>query len=63
MKIEYQVCSDVNIDDPKGEILVLTGDCMKYGKDFFRKCSESYQQTYIVMGNEDFYNGPDIAVH
>lgn len=60
MEIQYRNPSDMDNISSSGDVLVLTGDCKKYGKDFFQKCSEMYKQTYIVMGNEDYYDGVDV---
>lgn len=32
---------------------------MRY--DIINRCSQLSKQTYIVMGNEDYYNGPDVS--
>lgn len=59
MKIQYHN-SATEIHDIKGDILILTGDCMQYKESFLKWCAESYAHTYIVMGNEDYYDGPDV---
>ena len=46
MEIQYRNPSDMDNISSSGDVLVLTGDCKKYGKDFFQKCSEMYKQTY-----------------
>lgn len=50
-----------------GDILVLAGDITLFGKNkyinnsFFDWCSEHYEQTYIIPGNHEYYEGVDLA--
>ena len=52
---------------PIGEILVLAGDVSYLGdrkmmkRRFFDWCAEHYRETYIVLGNHEFYHGYDIV--
>jgi hypothetical protein len=50
-----------------GDILVLAGDITLFGRNkyinnsFFDWCSEHYEQTYIIPGNHEYYEGVDLA--
>lgn len=52
--------------DVKGDILVLAGDTHVFkGKSwerhpFFDWCSENYEQTYIIPGNHEYYDGVEL---
>lgn len=51
----------------KGDVLVIMGDVCSLNAQFSRVndlldwCSRSYKQTYILIGNEDYYDGLDIS--
>lgn len=48
-----------------GDMLILTGDIkaiLSSETDHFGKwCSKQFKHTFIVMGNEDYYDGTDVS--
>ena len=50
-----------------GDILVLAGDIMLFGKNslaqhpFFDWCAGNFQETYIIPGNHEYYNGTELS--
>ncbi len=52
--------------EPVGDILILAGDIipfksLKLADDFFEFCAESFQSTYWIPGNHEYYHS-DIAL-
>ncbi len=53
---------------PVAEYLALTGDISYRGRIekadawFYDWCSDNYEQTWIVAGNHEFYDGSDISI-
>jgi DNA repair exonuclease SbcCD nuclease subunit len=50
-----------------GDILVLAGDIILFEKNsltqhpFFDWCAENFQETYIIPGNHEYYNGTELS--
>ena len=53
--------------EPVGDVLVLAGDVSYLGdrkmwkRPFWDWCAEHFQETFVVPGNHEFYDGFDIA--
>lgn len=56
-----------HLPTPTGDVLVLAGDIFVLGKEsvhfeqFIDWCSKSFEHTFIVPGNHEYYGGVDIA--
>jgi len=51
---------------PVGDILIVAGDTDYLGdgfgnKDFFKRISDDFEQSYIIPGNHEYYNGFDVS--
>jgi predicted phosphohydrolase len=50
-----------------GDILVLAGDIVLFGKDkwmqhpFFEWCADNFRETCIIPGNHEYYNGTELS--
>lgn len=50
-----------------GDILVLAGDVILFGKDkwvrhpFFDRCADNFRETFIIPGNHEYYNGTELS--
>jgi Icc-related predicted phosphoesterase len=50
-----------------GDILVLAGDTILFGEKrlaqhpFFDRCADHFQETYIIPGNHEYYNGTELS--
>jgi DNA repair exonuclease SbcCD nuclease subunit len=59
-------CINDNPLIPIGDILIIAGDTDYLGdgfgnKDFFKRISDDFEQSYIIPGNHEYYGGFDVS--